>query len=263
MTVFDHNDYKNYLRENLVHGGQKKFAKYLNCQPAFLSQVLNSKPHLSLEQGILATEYFEMTENESEFFLDCLMACRAGSEKLKNYFRTKMHRLKDRNRKIPVVIGKHEQLSNETKSKFYSSWKYALVHVLLAIPQENQVEFLIEKTGLTKKELFRILDFLKIHGLIMEKAGTYFPTKKRIHLDPNDDFIESHHKNFRLFTLQELEKINSDSLHFSSALALAKADVEKIKSILLKTIQQAEEVLRPSPEEAVRILNIDFFEPKK
>lgn len=261
MAVYDFTDYKSFLKHSLERGTQKRFAEQLRCQPAFLSQVLRGKPHLSLEQGILATDYFRMNKSEAEFFMLALQYGRAGSERLRQFFMTRMEALRASNRRVEHKIGVHEQLDDLAKAQFYSSWKFALVHVLLSVPMQGQSEYLQERTGLTKNELQRCLEFLKGLGLISGKSGRFQPTKKRIHLHGDDPLVGIHHKNFRLLTLRSLEERKDDSLHFSSAMAISKIDAEKIRKLLLEAISDSEAILRPSPEETVRIFNLDLFEP--
>jgi uncharacterized protein (TIGR02147 family) len=261
MPVFDFVDYKDYLKNSLERGKQKRFAEFLRCQPAFLSQVLRGKPHLSLEQGMLATDYFRLTEQEREYFMASLQLARAGSVRLRNFFLARMEQIKASSARVASKIGSHEMLSDQAKARFYSSWKYALIHVLLTIPSDRPVEFLQERTGLSGKEISSVLEFLHEAGLISGKSGKLSPTKKRIHLNAEDELVGTHHKNFRMLAVRELDDPKGGALHFSSAMTLSRADAERVKSVILETISQTESILRPSPEETVRVLNIDLFEP--
>jgi uncharacterized protein (TIGR02147 family) len=261
MDVLKYPDYKAFLKVRLARGSQKRFAEFLGCQPAFLSQVLRSKPHLSLEQGVLATDYFQMNKPESEYFILALQLGRAGSTRLKSFFRSQMDRLIEDHQRIDSKIENYEKLDDIAKATFYSSWKFAMVHVLMAIPATNQIDFIREKTRLSEKEVFNIIEFLKKIGLIERRSGRWITTKRRIHLSPEESLIDTHHKNFRSLTLNELEDSKRDSLHYSSAMALSKEDIAKIKSILLEAIAKTESVLTPSPEEAIRVFCVDFYEP--
>jgi uncharacterized protein (TIGR02147 family) len=261
MSPLEYTDYKVFVKSLLKHGEQLEFSKFLGCQSAFLSQVLRGKPDLSLEQGLMATEYFKLGKAEADYFMLALQLSRAGSVKLENFFRRKMEKLREDFLRVDSKIGKFDVLDDLSKSVFYSSWKYALVHVLSSIPVENQLELIQQKTGLSLVEISSILSFLKTAGLIELNKGLSKPTKKRIHLSPEDQLINLHHKNFRYLTAQELEEKKEESFHFSAAMALSLEDCSKIKAILLKGIEKIEAVLKPSQEETLRILNIDFFEP--
>lgn len=261
MTNFTYTDYKAFLKERIGKGHQKHFASFLNCQPAFLSQVLRSKPHLSLEQGIAATDYFQMNSAEAEYFMLALQWGRSGTQRLKNFFKSRMEAVRDANTRVDSKIGKFEKLDDLSKATFYSSWKFALIHVLLSLPAGNQMELIKNKTGLSEKEIHKVLDFLKHAGLIEKQSGKWQPTKKRIHLSPEDVLVGTHHKNFRSLTIHELEDPQRDSLHYSSAMALSSKDAEIVKSLILELLAKCEAILKPSPEETVRIFSLDFFEP--
>ena len=261
MSSLEYVDYKVFIKSSLRHGRQVEFAKYLNCQSAFLSQVLRGKPNLSLEQGFLATEYFNMGKAEADYFMLSLQLGRSGSVKLKSYFRKKMDNLREEHSRVDSKIGNFDTLDELSKAVFYSSWKYALVHVLLSVPSTDQMKLIQSYTGFAKAEINSCLEFLSSSGLIALGKGGWKPTKKRIHISPEDPLIGLHHKNFRHLAARELEERKEMAFHFSAAMALSASDCEKIKTILLNAIEKTEQVLKPSPEETLRVLNIDFFKP--
>ena len=52
--IYKYNDYKSYVKMALTekgHGSRIKFAQALNCQSAYITQVLNKDAHLSMEQA--------------------------------------------------------------------------------------------------------------------------------------------------------------------------------------------------------------------
>ncbi|MGE3260724.1 MAG: DUF4423 domain-containing protein [Bacteriovoracia bacterium] len=261
MTIYSHLDYKAFLKAHLARGEQKRFADHLRCQPAFLSQVLRGKPNLSLEQGILATDYFRLNRAETEYFMASLQYARAGSEKLRDFFRKKMDSLAGASKKVEAKIGPFSQVGSEVKAQFYSSWKYTLLHVLLSLPEKDQLRTIEKYTGLSRSEIQTTLTALVKSGVAEKKGDFLRPTANRIHLDREDPLIGLHHRNFRSLATHELEDIKSESLHYSAAIALSRADAERIRALFLEAVSQAESILRPSPEETVRVLCVDFFEP--
>jgi len=257
----DYMDYKAHLKSRIARGTQKRLATYIGCQPAFLSQVLHGKPHLSLEQGLLASEYFKMTSAEQEYFMLALQMGRAGSARLGKFFLAKMNALQARGQRVDAQIGSFEELDVSTKATYYSSWKYAVVHILLTLPTPTQHLLLKTATKLSDQEIENILSFLQRAGLANCRSGKWLPTKRRVHLNPEDPLIGAHHKNFRTLTLGALEDLKQDSIHYSSVLAIAEADCAKIKNVLLEAIARTEAILKPSPEETMRVFSMDFFEP--
>lgn len=260
MNAFDYVDYKSYLKSRLSRGDQKTLAASIRCQSAFLSQVLRGSPHLSLEQGILTSEYFKMNSSEQEYFMLALQLGRSGSEKLSKYYSEKMKKMRTQQQKIESKIGRFDSLDSSQTKIFYSSWKYPVIHVLLSLPTDNQFKLIQEKTKLSEHEIKKILNFLSSVGLIELQAGKWRPTKRRIHLGPDDELIGTHHKNFRNLSIAQLEDAKPNSIHFSSVLSISVKDCEKIKNLLLDTIEKTEAILNPSPEEDIRILCLDFID---
>ena len=80
-----------------------------------------------------------------------------------------------------------------------------------------------------------------------------------IHLDKNSPMIYKHHTNWRLEGIKALESQNNDNLHYSSILAIAREDAQKIKQMLLKALEDIEPVVAPSPEEELYSLCMDLF----
>ncbi len=259
--MYDYTDYKTFLKMRLERGTQRLLAEHIGCQSAFLSQVLRGKPHLSLEQGILASEYFHMNSSEQEYFILALQHGRAGSTKLGDYFAAKMAALREVQQRVDSQLGAFDELGGLSKATYYSSWKFAVVLILLTLPTTNQNQLLKTRTGLSDREIEKIIEFLKNSGLAEKRSGRWQPTKMRIHLRPDDMLIGTHHKNFRNLCLNRLEDLKPDSLHYSSIMALSKTDAAKVKSLLLATLAKAEGILKPSPEETARIFCIDYFEP--
>ena len=90
-SIFKYQSYKTYLEDSLLCKGKKgTFAKFVGCQPSFISQVLKGKPDLSLEQGLLANDFFEHSAAEAEHFLLLLQFHRAGSKRLRDHFKTQI-----------------------------------------------------------------------------------------------------------------------------------------------------------------------------
>lgn len=260
-SIFTYTDYKRFLDAQLKYGEHRKFAEHLGCQPAFLSQVLRGPPNLSLEQGILVANYFRLSKDEQRFFMSLLQLSRAGSDELRKFYLTEIKQMVDANSRVSKRIPDAGVIGHQLKDRYYSTWKYSWVHVLAAIPHANVLENICKISGLPKEDVHEILLFLERGKLIKKKNNGYEVLNKKIHIDADEPQAPLHHRNFRLKTLEQLEKKSDDALHFSSILALSINDGEKIKELLLRLIEETEAVLRPSKEETSKVLCIDYFSP--
>src|SRR6185437_3962550 len=100
MSGYDFTDYKSYLDETLKERGRKSaFCKAINCHPSFLSQVLKGAPNLSMEQGILASEFLGHSAAESKYFMVLLQHARSGSKKLDDFYADQIQKMRKQRQK--------------------------------------------------------------------------------------------------------------------------------------------------------------------
>src|SRR5690349_16767867 len=131
VSVFEFDNYKSYLKCRLAGKGEKaEFAHAIGCQPSFLSQVLGGAPSLSLEQGVLSSDYLGHSSAEARHFLALLQLERAGSSRLRTHFQNEVAASLREHRRVTERISPSRELTAEARSIYYSSWVYGAVHVL-------------------------------------------------------------------------------------------------------------------------------------
>jgi hypothetical protein len=258
--VFDYLSYKTYLKDRLGRGERSRFASHLRCQASFLSQVLNGAPDLSLEQGVLANEYFRHSKKESKHFIFLLLKNRAGSAQLEGYFSELVEESRREQEKISSRISEWHELDRPSQAIYYSSWVYGALHVLSSIPVERQREYLEQKLGLDPEQTQEAIRFLLEQKLLVQKGGRLQPSERRVHLPAESDFVLSHHRNYRLRALEELKIRKPRNLHYSMLLAVSKADAQRIRELFLELFKKADEIIVPSREEVAYQLCLDYFE---
>jgi hypothetical protein len=151
------------------------------------------------------------------------------------------------------------QLSNEDQVIYYSFWEYAAVHVLLSLPQFRTKEAIADYLGIPLLRTSEILDFLLSVGIAVRKGTEYSRGTARIHLDRDSPMIARHHANWRFRSIQMIDRSHKDNLHYSSAMAISREDVEKLKAMIREFIQSTRPLIRDSPEEVAQCLLIDLF----
>lgn len=259
-TVFETNNYKSYLQSRLgAKGAKTEFAKHLGCQPSFLSQVLCGSPSLSLEQGVLANDYFEHSKAESRHFLALLQLERAGSARLKLHFQNELKQSLEEHRRLTNRLERARELDEAARATYYSSWAYGAVHVLSSLPCADQLGEIQEHTGLNAEDLSKVLRFLAEHGLITRRDGVWRPAQTRIHLPDCDPLVMNHHRNFRARAMQEMQLPKDENLHYSLLMAISRPDSQRIRDLILRLVEDTDKIMRPSPEEVAVQLNLDFF----
>jgi uncharacterized protein (TIGR02147 family) len=264
ISIYNYSDYKDYIRHQVdvnkgVRGYQTLLAKAAGCARPYLSQVLNGGSHLSMEQLLGISELWKLKEDEIEFFMTLLQMSRAGTEKLRSLMKGKANRLKREKENLTSRFKKPGIDSVEAKALYYSSWSWAAVHILLTIPEYRTVESIFSRLQLPHDQVYEILNGLKGIGLIKKYKGEYKLTEMHIHLPKKSPFISIHHSHWRNKAIQDAATNNDASLHYTGVHSLSYEDYEKIKSILLDSIDKCHEVIRPSKEQELVAVNIDLF----
>lgn len=263
-SVFDYNDYKKFLTSRLSttgenRGARSRLAAALNCQTAFISQVLNGDTHFSLEHAVLIEKFLKLAPDEAHFFMLLVHLGRAGSKTLQDYYHEQIQSIRSKREKIQERIHVNKSLSLENQMTYYSWWIYGAAHVLVSIPGIQTRQALSEKLKLPIKKTSEVVDFLLGAGLIEEEKGLLNVGETRIHLSANHPLISKHHANLRALALQTLDTQTTTDLHYSAMYTIAFEDAPKVKEKILKLIEELHQMLGPSKEELGCGIGIDFF----
>lgn len=265
MNIYNYDDYKSYLsklfKQKDKRGEQSRLAKFLNCQPGFISQVLNNdKTQFSLEHIEKIAKFLKLTEDQTEYLILLCLYSRAGSHDLKKIFIKKITEEKEKALSIHKRIEKRGQfLSDRDKAVYYSHWAYMAVHMLISIPGFRTEKSICKRLRLSPSFVQSIIEFLVNSDLIICEGKKFSIGKTRIHLNSDSPFVKSLHATWRNKAVSSLENKENDDLHYSSVLVLSSDDTKKIKEMILKLIKDKEDILKPSLEEEMVALNIDYF----
>jgi uncharacterized protein (TIGR02147 family) len=262
MTIFDYDDYKDYLKalaDRSPRGFKKKLAEDAGCQTAYVSHVLNGSAHFNWDQTEAIGTGLGLPPQEKEFLLLLLEFTRGASPGLKKFLRQKMDQLREAHLSIKDRVKVRGNLSKQDQAQYYSVWYYAAIHVILTIPKLQTKEAIAEALSLDMKLVTQVLEFLVSVGLASKDLNKYKPGAS-VHLEKSSPLITQHHTNWRLKTIHAFESGKEDNLHFSSVVTISQKDFQKIRSMLIKEIEAAVEVIKASKEETTAVLAMDFFE---
>ncbi len=264
-SIFDFKDYKPYLKLKLAQmgKGEKAFkrntAKLIGCQPSYLSQILNGKPDLTLEQANKLNQRLLHDKSEAKFFIYLVEHSRANSHDLKDFFKEQMAELQTARFDLKKRLAATDQISKEHMDRYYSNWVYTAAHMALALPQIQNAAGLSKHLNIPVQMASEVISFLEASGLIVKTNEKYEFTKMRIHLDRDSHFIQRHHINWRSQSLQAVELNLTDNMHFSTLFAIQRSDFNQIKEIFLKSIEASRAIIRPSEPEEVFAITLDLF----
>jgi uncharacterized protein (TIGR02147 family) len=268
VTVFEFTQYKDYLVERLGGIGKRKglrlaIARALQCQPTFVSQVLNGHAHFSLEQAEKISRFFGHSEDEQEYFFLLIQKERSGTAELKRYHAQKIAQLLGKRQILTHRLGKDAVLSRDEQSIYYSSWHYAAIHIAVTIPALRSREALADFFRVPQGKVGEILDYLTSTRLIVRAADGYNIGLAKIRLGNDSHNILRHHSNWRTQVLDALDREGPADLHYSAVISLSKADATRIKDAILDQLKKNLKITDASAEEELFCYCVDFFNLKR
>lgn len=264
-SLFDYKDYKTYIKERIIDSPTKgrgiklKIAEHLSCQTSFISQVLNGLPNFSLEQGIKLNTFFDHTKEEARYFILLLHCERAGSAELIAFLKEEMKEIVDKRSDLKNRIDIKNSLKKVDQQVYYSSWLYACIHMMVAIPDFQTIPAMTKHLNLPREKVMEVITFLEETGLIQKVGARYEIGVTKIHLSKDSPQIQRHHTNWRMQAINAIDLNQAANLHYSTVVTMSKADIPHVKEILIKSIEECRKVIRDSKEEEVQSICIDFF----
>lgn len=266
QNIYQFEDYKSYLKAESESGAKagrgfrQAIAKAARCQSGYITQVLNGRAELSLEQAEGISDFLNHSTHEGHFFILLVQYSRAGTPRLKRYFREQMREALRSQFKLAGRIDPVRSLDENDQTTYYGAWYFSAIHILLTIKEFRDPAIIAKRLSLPKKTVKDVLSFLVSTGLARFESGEYSPGETRIHLPSHSPMIGRHHQNWRLKAIDSLELANEDSIHYSSIVSLSKKDVSAIQETLLQTIKKAKAKIKDSKEELLFSFCMDFYE---
>lgn len=263
--IFDFREYKAYLRHRLRYmpkggrGFKSVLAQHLGCQTSYVSQVLNKGADFSPEQAEMANEVLNHTALESRYFILLVEFARAGTEGLRRHYKKIIDEENHKQFLLSERIKVKEVLSEEDKSLYYSNCIFTCIHMLVSIPEYQTIEAIGRYLGLPKKVVLDILDKLVGFGCIVSVNGRYIMGPSRIHISSGSPMLLRHHTNWRVEALRRLQYHREDATRFTAISSVSKEDYNKIRKILISTVETYNKSIEESSAEELVCLNIDFF----
>ena len=266
MGIFEFNDYKKFLLSYLKglpkkgHGEAGKMARSMGVNSTMVSQVLRGHTHLSQEQSFKLTKHLGLSSLETEYFMNLVSMNRAGDHETAAYFAKQLQRLQNLNLSIKDRLNLQSDLTEENQAQYYSHWFYSAIWLLTAIPETQTREALAQRLNLPIDMVSRTLEFLQEIGLVREEKGHYKIHGTHIHVPDTSPHVRRHHMNWRTQAIQKIETADfSNALFFTGPTVISTKDFEKIKAVLLESLDEIQKISGPSPSEELCCLNIDWF----
>lgn len=267
LQIWQFNDYRDYLKAfvqyqpNGGRGQASKISNSLGIHTTLFSQILNGHRDLTLEQASLFCDYDNMSEGESDLFLNMVSLSRAGNESLRKKLRHQIEEQKSSFSEVRKRIGSvSKKLTTYEQSVFYSSWKYSAIRMLASLDKVPDLNEMAQMLGLSRQRLTEMVDFMLEKGLLVEEKGRVKMGHAKTHVDAKSQWATRHHTNWRTRNLTRLEVIADHEICFTVPFSCTKEDYQKIREIFLQAIEQASKIVGSSDGEETHVLCMDLFD---
>lgn len=178
MDIFSFNSYKEFIKKQIndnseSRGYQSKLAEAARCQKSYLSHILHSHHHLNPDQACGLALFWDLNNEETDWFLLLVDIERAQSESLKKRLREKLRYIKTAREDLAPRFKKPRIKVSEKEFFYYSSWHWSAIHIITSIPRYQTVEAISEKLGLPKSLVRDCLQNLEEIGLVKASNGRW------------------------------------------------------------------------------------------
>lgn len=266
MSIFEYNEYKGFLKEWIEaqpkngRGLIRRMADHLRISPTMMSHILSGDKHFSMETANDLTSFIGMDESEAEYFLLLVSHAKAGSFSLRERFRKKIISEQRKAAEISKRVKADADLPNIAKTVFYSHWLYTGIRNMTACPDFQNIDDIAKHLNLPRATIKKVTEFLVKNELCLEKNGKLIPGPKQTHVGHQSPLVSRHHQNWRLQSFSKMIDADDKNLFFTAPMSLSHETAELIRQKIPGFIEEIIKLVRPSPSETVRCLNIDWFD---
>jgi uncharacterized protein (TIGR02147 family) len=265
-SVYEASDYRSYLLGYLRaqpkkgRGLRGQWAEAAGCQVAYVSHVLGGTNDFSLEQAEAISRQIGHSKEEQEYFVLLVQKARSGTNQLRQFFQNMLNEKLAHHHNIRHRMKIKETLKIADQAIYYSKWYYAAIHILLTIPEYRTATAISQYFAIPLAETKEYLEFLETRQLIELKSGHYSVRGAFLHISKDSPLFFHQQISWRQRAIDSVYKNRPDEVHFASCFSLSAKDVDRIKALLSQTIETSTEIIKPSKEERLYSICLDFFE---
>lgn len=198
-TIFKFHEYREFLKY-ILEGLKKKnssfslraFAKKLEMQPSFLSEILASKKRLSLEKALQISRVIRMNPRETTFFcyLVALDHC------------VDLEQQQALEKELTVLAsGESRDLLDLQLFEVIAQWECIALLELLTVYQKKSPLFYAQQLGLSEDQISKAFFSLEQAKLVRKDDDGYTRTEKNLLISS-----KSHHLALKIYHSAMLEK---------------------------------------------------------
>jgi uncharacterized protein (TIGR02147 family) len=268
MILFEYQCYRLFLRDWIYsqpsngRGIMKAWSEKLSIQSTLMSQILSGKRNPSLETMEHLADLISLSSDEKDYFLNLVLSDLAATKNLKTYFNNKNKIIKDKVDLVKHQVTIEQEISQEAKNEFYSSWMYSGIKSLCSRKDVNTIEDIRNLTKIPIERIKYIVNFLIKHNICKrDENGNLTVGLMQTYISSESYLARQHRKNWRQRAFECMENDNTDDIFFTGPTIVSKKDKIKIRKKILSFLEDLTIEVKNSkqPNEDVVCLNIDYF----
>ena len=267
LRIFDFEDYKAYLKARVSAAKKDKHTGYsaalaaaIGAPAPFVSQVLHTHVHLTLDHGIRAALFWSFTSLEREYFLALVSHARAGSAELREYLEGRLGVFRDQASRLDKRFQQEKISSEEAQWAYYANWTIQAIHMALTVPALQTPTAVAARMHLPEAEVLLALEQLEKLGLAAKQGGRWNASHTIVHLPKNSPASRMNHCLWRQRATQSILGSGSrEQLNYTGVYTLSRADFAKVRDLLVEALEKSHKVVGPSPAEELACVALDWF----
>ena len=264
MSLYNEIDYKMVIQKkieenSLARGYKTQLALAAGCQKSFLSQVLHSHIHLTPDHAMGLTVFWGLLPDERDYFLELVQKDRASSRSLKELSASRLQEIRRRNQDLATRFQKTKPIEEAQQALYYSSWHWSAIHIMLTIPVFSYSHAIASRLLLPEAFVIQCLENLQQMRLVVKQGKKWRVTQNDIHLPQDSPLTAMNHGNWRNRAVADAQMRSPGNVHYTALHSLSRKDFDVIKGILLSALDKSRQIVKPSSEEELACICVDWF----
>lgn len=260
-SPFSYTDYRKFIKARIDAdkdnwGLISRLADAAQFQRSQLSRVLGGHLQLTMDQAFGIADYWHLSHEETNYFLKLVEFERSGNKKYRERIGRELNEMRKENEDLSQRVNRPTADANAMH--FYSSWIWQALHAIVTIPELQTASAIAKRLNFPTEFVLSCLRGLKEMGYVSESGGKWQRTAAFSHLPKNSPIVSLAHRNWRERAIHDAQ-MRQDGLHYTAVQTVSREDFEKIKTMLLKNIDEYNKVARPSKEEELVCFSCDWF----
>jgi uncharacterized protein (TIGR02147 family) len=266
MSLFQFDKYRDVINYQIkksgsIRGYLGQLAQAAGSQSSHISQVLHGAKHLTIEQSYGLARFWHFDADATSYFIALVQRERSTNRDFSSFLTEEIKKIRTRKAKLSDKINSRTVKPNPIDSRYYASWLYPSVHVMISIPKLRSIRAIATKLKVPEDIVEKAVTDLENMGLVQRIGSALSLTQGNIHLDSASPLNIAYHNIWRNFANQRMQHdFHGQNIHFTSLFSLSETDFNRLKEMVLEFVHSARELVLPSTEETIACFTCDFFE---